>query len=244
MNGEKIAILNKEMEVALPLIIKQSNEGDVQVKIAVLEFSDDARWITPNKLIEIEYFRWFHLKAGGQANFGAACKELNDKLSNTAFMSDYRHSFVPIIIFISGGDSTNGWKEPLMELKNNKWFKSAIKTAIVVGEDADIDLLAKFTGNKDAVKNFHSNFIHSLIKEAIKSIFIWLDLPIEHEDDELMENQLQMIFNRRINRSQIADHYSGKDKGDLNNKFTNQVNRRVTIENVPLSTSQIDDDWV
>ena len=37
------------------------------------------------------------------------------------------------------------------QLRKNNWFKHAIKIAIAIGEDADKNVLAQFTGNPEAV---------------------------------------------------------------------------------------------
>jgi len=216
MASEKIAILNMEMEEAIDSIKKLSMEyADVQIKIAILEFSSSTRWIT-NGLIEIEQFNGYN--SDGLADFGAACKTLNDKLSRTAFMQDTR-SFEPIIILMSQGIPSDDWKNPLIELRNNKWFAEAIKIAVAIGENANVDLLSEFTGSKDAVIKFQPNVICLLIKEAIKSIWVSLDMPLGSEEDD---DSLQTIFNSTIKRNQKINQDSSETKDGLNNKSTNQ----------------------
>ena len=41
-------------------------------------------------------------------------------------------------------------------MKENNWFKKAIKVAVAIGEDANKDVLAEFTGNKEAVITVHT----------------------------------------------------------------------------------------
>jgi uncharacterized protein YegL len=194
MAGEKIEMLNREIEESIPIICELSYENEFQIKIAVLESSDYARWI--NTPIKVENFIWNHLDAGGNADLGTAFETLNDKLSIRAFMQDQK-SFSPIIIFVSDGINLGAGEKPftaLKILKNNKWFKEGIRAAIAIGEDANIDLLAEFTGSKDAVIRFRYRIIPHLIKEAIRSMWIVLDRPIDLED----ERELQIIFNDRI----------------------------------------------
>ena len=196
MAGERIAMLNIEMLETIPFVRNISIENpDIQIKIAVLESSNHARWIT-NGPIEVEQFVWICLDAGGNADFGAAFETLNDKLSRQAFMQS-QSSFSPLIIFISDGINMNAGEKPfiaLQMLKNNKWFKEGIKAAIATGNDANIDLLAEFTGSMDSVKKIKSGIIQYLIKEAMGAIWICLDRPIDLE----YESDLQMIFNDRI----------------------------------------------
>ena len=42
------------------------------------------------------------------------------------------------------------------KLKQNNWFKKAIKVAIAIGEDANKTVLADFTGNVESVITVHS----------------------------------------------------------------------------------------
>ena len=41
-------------------------------------------------------------------------------------------------------------------MKNNNWFKAAIKVAVAIGEDADKNVLAQFTGTSEAVFTVHN----------------------------------------------------------------------------------------
>jgi len=60
---------------------------DAAIKIAVLDFSSGAHWITPAP-IDAESFCWNYLDADGLTDFGEMCKMLNEKLSRNAFMRD------------------------------------------------------------------------------------------------------------------------------------------------------------
>ena len=65
-------------------------------------------------------------------------------------------SYAPAIILLSDGGPTDDFDGGLTKLKGNNWFKSAIKIAIAIGDDADIDVLAKFTGIREAVITVHN----------------------------------------------------------------------------------------
>ena len=148
MDGAKMGTLNSAIEEVIPEIRKISAENaDAAIKIAVLEFSSGTRWITPAPM-DAEDFTWSFLTADGLTDFGAACKQLNEKLSRKAFMSDVAGSFAPAIFLLSDGE--------LSKLMENNWFKKAIKVAVAIGEDANKAVLAEFTGNKEAVLTVHT----------------------------------------------------------------------------------------
>ena len=65
-------------------------------------------------------------------------------------------SFAPAIILLSDGGPTDDYNTGLVKLKANNWFKSAIKIAIAIGDDADKDVLKDFTGSSEAVITVHN----------------------------------------------------------------------------------------
>jgi uncharacterized protein YegL len=151
MRGDKIGSANRAIEEVVPMLkdISATN-ADAQIKIAVLKFSSGAEWIYPQP-VEMESFVWHDLETGGVTDMGEACKELNQKLSREAFMMNAIGSLAPVIILLSDGAPTDSYKTRLKELKDNNWFKAAIKIAIAIGEDAKLDILKEFTGNAECV---------------------------------------------------------------------------------------------
>ena len=71
-------------------------------------------------------------------------------------MKSVSGSFAPAIILLSDGAPTDDFESGLATLKQNNWFKAAIKVAIAIGEDADKDVLTKFTGTNEAVFTVHN----------------------------------------------------------------------------------------
>ena len=65
-------------------------------------------------------------------------------------------SYAPAIILLSDGAPTDDFESGLAVLKNNNWFKAAIKVAVAIGEDADKNVLAQFTGTSEAVFTVHN----------------------------------------------------------------------------------------
>ena len=156
MEGSKIGTLNQAIEDVIPEIKDISeNNADAQIKIAVLEFSDGAKWITP-KPVPAEDFHWDYLNASGLTDFGDACSCLNEKLSRNAFMSEITGSFAPAIFLLSDGEPTDDFIDRLDDLWKNNWFRKAIKVAVAIGDDANTEVLADFTGDSEAVLSVHS----------------------------------------------------------------------------------------
>lgn len=64
--------------------------------------------------------------------------------------------FAPAIILLSDGGPTDNFEGGLKVLQGNSWYKSAIKIAIAIGDDADKDVLKQFTGSSEAVITVHN----------------------------------------------------------------------------------------
>ena len=171
MDGTKIASLNTAVREALNDVGEISkNNADAQIKIAALEFSSGTQWMYPQP-IESENFQWQDLKAGGVTSLGAAYAELNEKLSKShGFMAEPTGSRAPAIILLTDGMPTDDYKRPLTKLKANPWFKAGVKVAIAIGDEGtNVDVLADFTGDKEAVLTIHTA---SQLKKIIKTVSV------------------------------------------------------------------------
>ena len=177
MGGAKIAALNTAIRESLNEVSEISkNNCDTQIKVAALEFSNDAQWMYP-KMTDSESFVWQDLQAGGLRSLGAAIDELNNKLSKThGFMSEPHGMRAPVIILFTDGEPTDDYKHALEEIKNNEWFKVALKIAIAIGDDANKDVLAEFTGNIESVITVHD--ISFLIKAIYKAALVIIEDPV------------------------------------------------------------------
>lgn len=156
MYGSKMGTVNNAVREVVPAIqaISRTN-ADAQIKIATLVFATEAKWLQTAP-IEAENFRWTDIDPDGMTAFGEACIKLNEKLSRNEFMSDATGAFAPAIFLLSDGEPTDEYEYGLDKLKNNNWFKKAIKVAISIGDEANKDVLAEFTGTSEAVISVHT----------------------------------------------------------------------------------------
>jgi uncharacterized protein YegL len=170
MDGDKMGSVNTAIQEVIPTIRDVSDENaDAQIKIAALEFSSGVRWLTPSGPIPVENFSWNFIDAAGPTDFGAACRALNEKLSTKAFMQEATGSFAPAIFLMSDGDPTDDYQSELQALKQNNWFKAAVKVAVAIGGDANKDVLKEFTGTMEAVLEVHNR---AMLKKMIKFVSV------------------------------------------------------------------------
>jgi uncharacterized protein YegL len=170
MDGSKIGAVNAAIEEVIPMLREVSEENaDAQIKIAALKFSDGVEWLTPAGPVDPAQFHWIPIYANGVTALGAACEELNAKLSTKAFMKEASGSYAPAIFLLSDGAPTDDWERALEVLKRNNWFRAGVKAACAIGEDADFDVLAEFTGSHEAVLLTHNV---AALKKVIKFVSV------------------------------------------------------------------------
>ena len=156
MIGSKIGAVNDAVVNVLPMLneISETNP-DAEIKVAALEFSNGTSWLYDEPKLAADFI-WQDVQASGLTSLGEACSELNSKLSRSGFMKSASGSFAPAIILLSDGGPTDNFEAGLDKLKANNWFKAAIKIAIAIGDDADMEVLTKFTGTNEAVFTVHN----------------------------------------------------------------------------------------
>lgn len=165
MKGLKMGELNTAMDELIPEI-RKIGEADTEVKIAVLTFSDGCAWMY-SEPISVEDFTWTPLKANGVTDMGQAFTELAGKLSRSTFLNSPSMSFAPVIFLLTDGFPTDDYKLGLKYLEANSWYKYALKVALGIGEEANDDMLAEFTGSRETVVHAYSGLqLAQLIKRV------------------------------------------------------------------------------
>lgn len=170
MSGDKIAAVNDAVRNVVPIIESiNSDNPDAEIKISALTFGDSIGWTTPNPALAAD-FEWKDLDASGWTPMGDAVRELNRKLSHKhGFLTSASGSYAPVVIMLSDGAPTDDFSSAITEITANNWFKHAMRIAIAIGSDADIDVLRAFTGNSELV--FRVDNV-SALKAVIKATVV------------------------------------------------------------------------
>ena len=157
MDGRKIEAVNEAVREVIPAIgkISAANSG-IEIRVAALQFSSGARCVYDESSLPSD-FVWHDLSAkGASSDLGAACRELSSRLSGDCLIKSASGFCAPAIILLSGSEPTDDFDAGLAELKKNIWFSQAVRIAIAIGDDADEEKLAQFTGSSEAVFNVHN----------------------------------------------------------------------------------------
>lgn len=158
MKGTKIGQVNTASEDIMKEIKKLSEDNtSAEIKVCVLDFATKATWMTSAPVsVEAEEYKWDYVEAGGLTAMGDAFRKLNEALSKNSFMNEKAGSFAPVLFLMSDGEPTDDYRNGLEVLKCNNWFKAAIKVAIGIGDDANLNVLEEFTGSKESVVTTHT----------------------------------------------------------------------------------------
>ncbi|MDQ0885028.1 uncharacterized protein YegL [Paenibacillus sp. V4I9] len=213
MAGSKIGTVNVAVREVIPEIQQIAEDSaDANIKIAVLTFSTGAEWMY-QAAIDAKDFKWSDINVDGMTDMGHAFKLLNEKLSrNGGFMTDAAGSYAPALFLLSDGQPTDDYQKVLNELKNNNWFKASLKAALAIGDDADKDMLAEFTGNRESVLTVHTS---EALKKLIRFVSVTAskigskssNAPVDGQDKTKQDDFNKQIvnFNDQLVDSQYDD---------------------------------------
>ncbi|MBQ1398115.1 MAG: VWA domain-containing protein [Clostridia bacterium] len=158
MKGARIGAVNDAIRNVLPELKKREKSStSAEIKVAILEFSTNARWRT---LIPepVSTFRFTDITdVYGGTNYGKAFEKLNEKPSADQFMSATAGAYTPLIVFMTDGKPSDMglYHEYLNELKKNKWFRYSTRVGIAIEEGALSPecrrVLTEFTDNEKNV---------------------------------------------------------------------------------------------
>lgn len=147
MTGSKIGQVNQAVEEALPKI-RNLGGSDADIYFAPIVFGEKVEWVYESPQ-SVETARWDRISANGMTPLGAAFREVNKKMSRAAYLTSPHGSFAPVVFLLTDGYPNDDWITGLKLLKNNKWFKKALKIAVGVGNDADMDMLRQFVNDPE-----------------------------------------------------------------------------------------------
>ena len=103
MRGEKINCLNKAMAEAIDVAEKTAEQMEVQLRIRVIEFNNEARWICgTNEMKGLRRIDWKPLTASGHTATADAIR-LAKRLMSRKYLGS--QGYKPIVILITDGES-------------------------------------------------------------------------------------------------------------------------------------------
>lgn len=156
----KIQALNNAIREALPhmrAVAEDNPNADVLVR--ALAFSSGAQWHI-SQPTPVATFQWEDLRADGVTDLGRALTLLAEQLRIPP-MTD--RALPPVLALVSDGCPTDDFAQGLQALMNEPWGRKAVRIAIAIGEDADLDVLQRFIGHAE-LKPLQANNPEALVR--------------------------------------------------------------------------------
>jgi uncharacterized protein YegL len=139
----KMQSLNQAIRQSLPGMARVARENpEARVLVRAVAFSDQACWhiAAPTPVEELQ---WRDLEPSGITAMGAALKLVAEQLT-TPPMEE--RALPPVLVLISDGQPTDDFESGLARLMHEPWAQKAVRLAIALGHDADLDVLQQFIG--------------------------------------------------------------------------------------------------
>ncbi|UZK67841.1 vWA domain-containing protein [Sphingomonas sp. M1-B02] len=141
MRGDRIASLNYALRTALPELRGVAEDNpEVDVRVRVLRFATGASWIFPDAL-PVADLRWTDLTADGETDMGAALVLLAEALGGAGMTG---RQLPPVVVIASDGHPTDDFEAGLAVFFASEHADAAIRIAIAIGTDADLEVLERF----------------------------------------------------------------------------------------------------
>jgi len=144
--GAKMASLNQAIRQSLPEMVQVSLQNpEAQILVRVLSFADRALWHlgTPTPVDQV-LPQWRDLEAGGLTAMGEAFQALAAVLRTPPME---QRALPPVLVLISDGAPTDDVSGGLRSLMAEPWAAKAVRLAIAIGHDADLEVLQQFIGS-------------------------------------------------------------------------------------------------
>jgi uncharacterized protein YegL len=155
----KIQALNHAIREAIPHMRKVAGDNPyAEVLVRALCFSSGARWHVgqPTPVAE---FKWDDVQAGGVTDLGRALHMLAGQL-RVSPMSE--RALPPVLVLVSDGQPTDDYEGGLRALLAEPWGRKAVRIAIAIGDDVDLERLEQFIDNPE-IKPVQANNPEALV---------------------------------------------------------------------------------
>ncbi|MFM7436895.1 MAG: vWA domain-containing protein [Vulcanococcus sp.] len=139
----KMQALNQATRQSLPGMAEVARENpEARVLVRALRFADRADWHVQEPT-PVQQLQWRDLEAGGITAMGEALERLAGVLQSPPMEE---RALPPVLVLISDGQPTDDFETGLATLMRQPWAQKAVRLAIALGHDADLEVLQQFIG--------------------------------------------------------------------------------------------------
>jgi len=140
----KIQALNTAIREAIPHMRRVAKDNpNAKMLVRAVRFSDGAYWHIAQP-VPVEQFEWVDLQAKGVTDMGKALELVAEQLKMPPMPE---RGLPPVLVLISDGLPTDDFAAGLNALLDLPWGKKAVRIAIAIGENANLEVLQRFIDN-------------------------------------------------------------------------------------------------
>jgi len=180
----KIEALNNAIDEAIPHMRDVAAENPfAQLLVRAITFSTGAQWHVSNPT-PVDEFEWDPVDADGVTDLGKALTDVAEQLTVDNMPE---RSLPPVLVLTSDGQPTDDYKSGLQRLMDQPWGKKAVRIAIAMGQDADLDCLQEFIGNVEfpPLQADNAERLAQLIKWASTAVVNSASSPTSQSSEEV-----------------------------------------------------------
>ena len=138
-------------------------------------------------------------------------------MSRGQFLNSPSLSFAPVIFLMTDGYPSDDYKAGLKALKANSWYKFGLKAALGIGNEANDDMLAEFTGSKETVVHAYSG---GQLAQMIKIVAVTASqigsksMTLSDETDKELQDEDVFAAKQTLLGQQIQELVGNQNDGD------------------------------
>lgn len=133
------------------------------------------------ELAPIAQVRWTDMKADGATPMGHAFELARVLLEDRAVVPS--RAYRPVLVLVSDGIPNDAWEQSLDQLLKSERGGKADRFALAVGPDADRQMLARFTGDRERV-------LHAQEAKGILRFFQFVTMSVMARSRAAQPNQM------------------------------------------------------
>jgi uncharacterized protein YegL len=142
----KIQALNNAIRETIPHLREVADDNPYsELLVRCVAFSTGARWHLETAT-SVTSLAWTDLHAGGFTDLGAALDLVAGELLVPPMPE---RALPPAMVLISDGQPTDDYEDALERLLAQPWGVRAIRLAVAIGRDADMEILERFIARED-----------------------------------------------------------------------------------------------
>lgn len=140
----KMQALNNAIRETLPHLVEVAGQNPhAAVLVRSIAFSSGARWHI-GQPTPVDRLEWVDLETGGYTDLGAALDLLAPQLAPPLIEE---RALAPAVLLISDGMPTDDYKPALGRFLDEPMGRRAVRMAVGIGRDADLEVLERFAGS-------------------------------------------------------------------------------------------------